>query len=174
MKTTLYLNLLTFLLSSCSSANYSQTVNQVEINKFMGKWFVIAGRFTFMEDGAHNAVETYRWNEKDKFIEIDFQFNKDAFDGELKKIPQKAFVENKDTNAYWKVQPFWPLKFDYYVIALDKNYQWTAIGVPSTNYLWIMHRNWKVSDEELKKIVKVVQEANYPTENIERLPQEWD
>lgn len=140
----------------------------------MGKWYVIAGRFTFMEEGAHNAIEKYSWNEKEKYIDIDFHFRKDKFDGELKEIPQKAFIENTKTNAYWKVQPFWPLKFDYYVVALDKDYKWTAIGVPSTKYLWIMHRDWKVSDEELKRIVKVVQEAKYPVEKIERLPQKWD
>ena len=87
MKTTLYLSLLTFLLSSCSSANYSQTVNQVELNKFM-EMVCDSEPFYLMEEGAHNAVETYRWNEKDKFIEIDFQFNKDAFDGELKKFSE--------------------------------------------------------------------------------------
>jgi apolipoprotein D and lipocalin family protein len=140
----------------------------------MGKWYVIAGRFTFMEDGAHNAIENYTWNEKEQFVDIDFTFHKDSFDGELKRVGQKGFIINKKSNAYWKVQPFWPLKFDYYVVALDEEYKWTAIGVPSTNYLWIMHREWDVSEEELKKIVEALQKVKYPVKDIVRLPQKWN
>lgn len=43
---------------------YKKTVDLVDIDRFMGKWYVIASRPTFLEEGAHNAIETYTWNNK--------------------------------------------------------------------------------------------------------------
>lgn len=157
----------------CSSVKYDKTVDQVDLKRFMGKWYVIAGRFTSFEDGAHNAIEDYTWNDKEERIDIDFNYREDSFNGEYKSIPQKAFIFNKTTNAHWKVQPFWPLKFDYFVIALDKEYKWTAIGVPSTKYLWIMHRDWNISKEQLAEMTEAVKNAGYPITDLERLPQKW-
>ena len=60
---------------SCSHLNYNKTVSKVEIDKFMGKWFVIAGKFTFLEKEAYNSVEIYHWNKNENRIDIDFKFN---------------------------------------------------------------------------------------------------
>ena len=105
MKLILLMPLLLLFLG-CAGMNYQRTVDRIEIDEFMGKWYVIAGRFTFMEDGAHNAVEEYTWNERKQRIDINFYFNKDSFKGPIKKIPQKGWIENKKTNATWKVSPF--------------------------------------------------------------------
>ncbi len=132
-----------------------ETVANVNLDRFMGKWYVIAGRFTFVEKGAHNAIEIYTYNQKKQRIDIAFTFRKDSFNGKLKSLPQKAWIINKKTNAHWKVRPFWPLKFDYLVLALDPNYQWVAIGVPSQKYLWIMARTPHFSevDQVLSQLV---------------------
>ena len=122
------------IVSSCSSTGYYKTVDKVELQKFMGDWYVLAGRFTFLETKVHNAVEKYSWNEKENRIDVDFTYNKGSLTGEKKTLPQKAWIENSATNAHWKVSPLWPLKFDYLVIDLASDYSWTAIGVPSQNY----------------------------------------
>lgn len=165
---------LSFLaLAGCASMKFEKTVENIDLQKFMGQWYVWAGRTTFLEEGAHNAVEIYTWNEAEKRIDIEFRFNQNAFDGPPKRIPQKAWIHNSATNAHWKVRPFWPLKFDYLVIALGGNYEWTAIGVPSGRYLWIMGRKPHVSDSELKSIVDQVGGLGYPTQDVSRIPQQW-
>lgn len=164
--------LLLFFLMGCSSMKYTKTVDYVDIDKFMGQWYVIAGRFTFLEEGAHNAVENYKWNYKEKRIDISFTFNKDRFDGKIKSIPQKGWVYNEKTNAHWKVSPFWPLKFDYLVIALADDYSWTAVGVPSGKYLWIMAKKNQLADKELEQIVRKINSQGYPTKAIIKVPHE--
>ena len=129
--------ILTFI-GGCSGMEYNRTVDYIDLDKFMGKWFVIAGRVTFLEKGAYNPIEQYTFNSEKNRIDIDFSFNKDSLSGPKKNIPQKAWVHNKETNAHWKVSPFWPLKLDYLVILNDENYEWTVIGVPSQRYLWLM------------------------------------
>ncbi len=165
--------LLTIFSSSCSSSSYEATVEHVDLNRFMKKWYVIAGRFTFLEKGAHNAIEKYEYNTQKKRIDISFSFNKDGFEGPLKDIPQKGWIENTQTNAYWTVSPFWPLKFDYLVIALEENYSWTAIGVPSGKYLWIMSDRWNWTDEEINQVLEKLSKIGYPVNDIVRIPQKW-
>lgn len=167
-------SLFVLLFSACASGNYQRTVSSVDLDRFMKKWYVIAGRFTRMENGAHNAVEEYKYNEKEERIDINFYFNKDSFTGEVKRIPQKAWVENSKTKAHWKVSPFWPLKFDYLVIALADDYSWTAIGVPNQKYLWIMADRPDLSDEELNSILLKVKAVEYSVKDIVRIPQKWN
>lgn len=154
----------------CSSMNYTKTVSSVDMEKFMGKWYVIGGRFTYFEKGAHNAIEKYVWNEKENRIDISFTFNADSFDGKVKSIPQKGWIHNAKTNAHWKVSPFWPLKFDYLVIALAEDYSWTAIGVPNGNYLWIMAKDKNLSDQTFEAIIDELNKNKYPTQDIIKVP----
>lgn len=150
--------------------NYQKTVSKVDLQKFMGKWYVIAGRFTFLEKDVHNGVETYKWNEKEQRIEIGFTYNQGSFNGPEKSIPQKGWVYNLDSKAHWKVSPFWPLKFDYLVIDLAPDYSWTAIGVPNGNYLWIMTREKQVDKKLLPEILERLAKNGYPIQDVVEVP----
>lgn len=152
---------LSLLISSCSTAPFVDTATNVNLNKFMGTWYVLAGRFTFLEKDVFNGVEIYTWNEKENRIDVDFTFNKGSFDGEKKSIPQKAWVENTDTNAHWKVSPFWPLKFDYLIVDVAEDYSWTAIGTPSQKYLWIMARDPQNAKAVIKTVVQRLNKKRY-------------
>ncbi len=162
---TLAVIMLSMIFSSCSP-KYDKTVDKVDRDRFMGDWYVMAGRFTALESDVYNSIETYSWNTKEERIDVDFRFNKGGFNGELKKYPQKAWIVSEN-NARWKVQPFWPLKFDYSVIALDPDYRWTAIGVPNQKYLWVMSKDPKFTREETDAVLKKLKDGGYDTSSIE-------
>jgi len=145
----------------------------VEIQKFMGPWYVLAGRFTMFEKDVHNALETYTWNEKENQIDIGFTYNKGSLEGEIKSIPQTGWIENTTTNAHWKVRPLWPLKLDYLIVDLADDYSWTAIGVPDQDYLWIMARDWKNPEPIIAEAVKRLQAKGYRADNLVRVPHQW-
>lgn len=166
--------LTTLLMGACSNMSYKKTVNNLDIQRFMGKWYVIAARATIFENGAHNSVENYFWNDREKRIDVDFTYRKDSFDGKLKRITQKAWIYNEKTKAHWKVQIIWPFKLDYIVVDIDENYQWVVVGVPSESYAWIMSRDWKMSDEQLNQIKQRLDNLGYSTKDISIVPQKWD
>lgn len=159
-----------FWFTSCSSTGYRNTVDKVDLPKFMGDWYVLAGRFTFLEKQVHNALERYTWNDKENRIEIDFTYNKGSLTGEKKSLPQKGWIENKNTNAHWKISPLWPFKFDYLVLDLADDYSWTAIGVPNQSYLWIMARSTKNAEATIKEATSRLQAKGYNVENIVVVP----
>ena len=60
-------------LAGCATPAPMPTVERVELDRFMGDWYVIASIPTFIEHGAHNAVESYRL-EADGTIATTFTF----------------------------------------------------------------------------------------------------
>ena len=165
------LSVITFLsIGSCTHAHNYKTVDHLDRDRFMGSWYIQAGRFTPLEKEVTNGVETYTWNENKQRIDINFSYNKGDFSGPLKKIPQKGYIENTQSNAHWKVSPIWPLKFDYLVIALDPDYQWTAIGVPDQKYLWVMTRDPQFSKEHLEQVLKKIESNGYRVDNLTYVP----
>ncbi|MBF88786.1 MAG: hypothetical protein CMG75_03835 [Candidatus Marinimicrobia bacterium] len=149
--------------------NKLQPVEYVDLDKFMGDWYVIANIPTWIEKGAHNALEQYFWNDKG-YIDVIFSFNQDSFSGTPKKLTQKAYIYNKKTNAEWRIQPFWPLKLPYLVIDLDEEYSYTVIGYPSRKFLWIMSRSKSLNEEILSKIYEKLNAQGYDTSLIQQVP----
>ncbi len=164
---TLFSLLFLIITMGCSSVSYKKTAKDVDLQKFMGTWNVQAGRFTFLERDVHNGKEIYTWNEKEQRIDIEFTYNKGSLDGDVKSVPQKGWVHNKKTNAHWKVSPFWPLKFDYLIIYLSEDKNWTAIGVPSQSYLWVMSREKNPTREKVDEVLETVKKLGYDTSSIE-------
>ena len=169
-----YFYLMSVLFLGCTSTGtYMKTVDKVDIQKFMGDWYVLAGRFTPLEKNVHNALESYTWNVEKNRIDIGFTYNKGDFDGKLKSIPQKGWIEDQISKAHWKVSPLWPFKFDYLIVDLAEDYSWTAIGVPSQNYLWIMARDWQDQDSIVAEAVKRLNAKGYKTTDLILVPHKW-
>jgi apolipoprotein D and lipocalin family protein len=139
----------------------------------MGSWYVAAGRLTMFEKDVNNAVETYHYDEKSKIIDIDFSYRQGSPDGKEKKIPQTGKIVEGSQNAHWKVSPFWPLKFDYLIIALAEDYSWVAVGVPDQKYLWIMTRETQANQEKVDQIIKQLKSIGYNVADIKNVPQKW-
>ena len=150
-----------------------QTVSYVDIDRFMGKWYVIASIPTWFEKGATNAIENYRKN-PDGTIHVRFTYHKDHPEGSLKKMTQKAYVIDQETKAHWKIRPLWPFLFDYLVIDLEESeYQYTMIGRPNKANLWIMARTPSLPDAVYQKLIKKAGDAGYDISEIEKVPQSW-
>ena len=119
------------------------------------------------EDFMVEILDSY--NQQEKKIEIDFQYNKDSLQGEENRVPQVGWIYNEQTNTHWKISPLWPFKFDYLILDLDKDYQWTVIGVPNQKYIWVMARSPVMSDESLKRILSATENAGYNIQNVKRI-----
>ena len=169
MKSTIII-LFALLTIGCSTHQPIKTADYVEINRFMGKWYVIANIPTFIEKNAFNAVETYRQNE-DGTIATTFQYNKGGFDGELVEYHPVGTIVDKKSNAIWKMQFIWPFKADYRVMHIDEDYSITVIGRTKRDYVWIMARTPEVSDEMLQKMLEIVQQAGYDPNQVQIVPQ---
>jgi len=153
---------------------YSQleTVDYVDIEKFMGDWYVIANIPTFIEKRATNAIESYQLNDKGE-VETTFTFYQDSPQGKRKKYSPKGFIYNTETNAEWRMQFLWPIKMPFLIIDLDKDYSYTVIGVPNRKYVWIMSREPSINSDIFDNIINKLKKVGYDTSQIKTIKQEW-
>lgn len=165
-------------LFSCQTGPYqmpkdikNQVVENVDIKRFMGDWYVISSIPTPFEKGVYNGLETYTWNEEKERIDVSFTYRKDGFNGPKKEITQKGWVEDPVGKAHWKVQPLWPFKLDYLVIDLAEDYSYTTVGVPDKSYVWIMARRPTMDPETYRKAVKRIEELGYKLDDLKKVPQ---
>lgn len=157
-----------------ASAGYRHlTVDKVDLDRFMGKWYVIASIPTWFERHASNAVETYTQKE-DGTIHVSFTYRHKTPSGKQKKMTQKAYVVDKKTSAHWKIRPLWPFLFDYLIIDLDTaQYEYTIIGRPNKENVWIMARKPQISEALYQDLVAKAVEAGYDASQIKKVTQEW-
>lgn len=166
---TLSAGLISMLIVACSNQPPMATVDYVDLEKFMGDWYVIASIPTFIEQGAHNPIESYSLD-ADGTIATTFSFNADAFDGEKKIYRPRGFVKDRQSNAVWGMQFVWPIKADYRVVYLDKDYQHTVIGRNSRDYVWVMARTPQISVKAYDELVSFVVSLGYDIDKLVRPP----
>ena len=149
-----------------------KTVDEVDLDRFMGPWYVIANIPTFLEKEAYNPVETYRLND-DGTIATNFSFRKGGFDGKAKEYNPKGFVLDTDSNALWGMRFVWPIKADYRIVYLNDDYTQTVVGRQARDYVWIMARTPTISDQDYDQLVDFVESLGYDITKLHRAPQRW-
>lgn len=161
-------------LGACAAAVHRPitTVAHVDLRRFMGDWYVIANIPTFIERGAHNAVESYALN-ADGTVATEFSFNAGGFDGKRKVYRPTGYVEDRRSNAVWGMMFVWPFKSEYRVIWLDADYTQTVIGRSERDYVWIMARTPSIPDEDYKKLLRYLADEGYDIGKLQRVPQDW-
>ena len=158
------------LISGCQTLKPIHTVEYVDLNRFMGDWYVIANIPTFIEKDAYNAIESYRLDD-DGTVATTFRFNKGSLDGPLKEYHPRGFIRDRKSNAVWGMQFVWPFKAEYRIIFLADDYSKTVIGRSKRDYVWIMAREPAISDEEYDAILSFLQDQGYDIKKLQKVPQ---
>jgi apolipoprotein D and lipocalin family protein len=161
---------LTLMLTACSSTPGIPTACSVDLQRFMGDWYVIANIPTSMERGAHNAVESYRLDE-DGSIATTFTFQ--AIRGDEKVMRPRGFVRDPASNAVWGMQFIWPIKAEYLIAHVDADYSETIIARSRRDYVWIMARSPTLADADYDRLARMVADLGYDTSKLVKVPQRW-
>lgn len=160
------------LLAGCAVSPDKVTVPvapAVDLQRFMGPWYVVGVIPTAIETEAYNAVESYALN-TDGTIRTTFTFNKGALDGPRKQYNPKGFVVPGTNNAIWGMRFVWPIKAEFVISHLDADYSETIIARSARDYVWIMTRSPKISAERYAQLVDRVRAMGYDVAKLRRVP----
>jgi apolipoprotein D and lipocalin family protein len=161
------------LLSGCAAKLPPlKPVAVVDIQRFMGDWYVIANIPTWIEKGAHNAVESYRLDE-DGTIMTTFTFREGSFDSPVKTYKPRGFVLPATGNAAWGMQFVWPIKAEYLITYLNDDYTRTIIARNKRDHAWIMARTPSIPEEDYAGLVAELAAQGYDTARLQKVPQRW-
>jgi apolipoprotein D and lipocalin family protein len=154
-----------FLVNGCSSVPTKsspelQVVPHVDIERYMGKWYEIALYPNWFEKGCFRSTAFYEKLE-DGQIKVTNQCRMNGPDGELNEAIGKATIADSKTNAKLKVQFFWPFKGDYWIIDLDRDYQYAIVSEPNRQYLWILSRSPNMDVQTLESLNEKIRSKGF-------------
>ena len=166
--------LLTVLaLSACQTRTYPPLLRaqSVDIDRFMGPWYVIACIPSLIERHDFNAVESYR-RAPDGRILTTFTFNDGGFDGPSKAYHPVGTVTPGTRGTVWGMQFVWPIRADYRVMYVAADYSQTVIGREKRDYAWIMARTPAIPDADYRRLSALLAAQGYDITLLRQVPQQ--
>ncbi len=147
-----------------------RTVAYVDLDRYLGRWYVIANIPYYLEKGKVASYDTYAKRPDGRLDNI-FTFRKGGFDAPEKSWHGIAWVTNPTSNAEWKVRFVWPLTSTYLVLELDPDYRWAVVGTPNRKLLWILARDRRLSAADYEHILGLLVAQGYDRNAIVPVPQ---
>lgn len=136
----------------------TQTVNSLDVSRFMGKWYEIARYEHRFERGMTHVTAEYTLLPEGKIRVV----NRGLKKGKAKEIVGKAKQPApEDYPGRLKVSFFLWFYADYYVLDVDADYRYAIIGSSSDKYLWILSRTPQLSPTILDKLLKKIEARGY-------------
>lgn len=150
--------------ASGSNPSEVQVVKEVDLNRYVGKWYEIALiPVWFQKDCDSGSTAEYSLAEGG-WINVTNRCC--TREGEWKEANGRAWVIDKDCPAklkvgFFSVLGFWPFKGDYWIIDLDPDYRYVVIGHPGRNLGWILSRTPELPPGILNGIAERLTQNGY-------------
>jgi apolipoprotein D and lipocalin family protein len=159
-------------LSGCLGMPKSVTsVNDFELDKYLGKWYEIARLDHSFERGMEQVTAEYSLREDGGVQVKNRGFSKKS--NKWSEAEGKAFFVGKSRHGYLKVTFFGPFYGSYVVFELDKDqYQYAFVSGPNISYLWLLSRTPTVDEDLLSRFIEKAQNLGFETEKIIYVNQE--
>ena len=146
-------------------------VKELNIQKYLGTWYEIARNDHSFERGLVGVTANYSMRDDGKIKVINSGY-KNSLEGEFSQAVGKAKIP--DLNNYpakLKVSFFLFFYGDYYVMELDKDYQWAVIGSSSDKYLWILNRKPQMEEKLYNELLNKIQKRGYDVSKLIKVEQ---
>jgi apolipoprotein D and lipocalin family protein len=138
-------------------------VCNVHLERYLGTWYEIARFPHSFEKGLENVTATYNLKSDGKIEVINAGFK----NGKKSVAKATAWIPDESCNGKLLVSFFRPIKSEYKIIKLDKeNYSFAVITSSTKNYLWILSREPKISEELYNDLISFVSSKGFDTSNI--------
>lgn len=144
-------------------------VGYVDLDRYMGRWYLIANIPYFAERGNLAPFVDYSLR-KDGIVDDRYtaltEFGKKPF-------VKNGFIEilNPITNAEGRITFLPPIWQEYSVLYMDADYRYSLIGHPSRNYCWLFSREPSMPDEIYHAMLAVLAANRFDTSRVLRIPQ---
>lgn len=161
-------------LSGCTApldgSSSLEVVANVDVERYMGKWYEIAKYPNSFQDGCYAVTAEYELRDNGTVSVLNTC--READGRTLKsQIEGFATVADKSTNAKLTVYFFYPFGAPYWIIELDENYQYAVVGDPTRRFLWILSRTPALDPAIYEGILQRLPEKGYDPARLEPTPQ---
>jgi apolipoprotein D and lipocalin family protein len=142
-----------------------RTVEQVDLERYLGRWYEIARYPNRFQEGCQATTATYTLRD-DGDITVVNACREGGVDGPERTAEGKAWVVDERTRAKLKVRFFWPFSGDYWIIDLGPDYEYAVVGDPELEYLWILAREPQLDAAVLDGILARLEAQGYDRKRL--------
>jgi apolipoprotein D and lipocalin family protein len=147
------------------SADPVKTVSQVDLQKYLGKWYEIYRLPNWFEDTDCITVTAEYSPLPDNQISV---LNSCQKQDKLKQAHGIAKIADTQTNAKLKVSFFRPFYGDYWILDLASDYSWVLVGEPSGKYFWILARDRHLPPQLEEQLLQKAERLGYLRKDLIR------
>jgi apolipoprotein D and lipocalin family protein len=164
--------LVALLLAGCVTSKQSLPVPvaTVDLDRYMGRWYVISHTPYFLEKGKVASYDTYA-RRPDGTLTNDFTFREETVDGPEKTWKGTARVIDPVSNAVWKVSFLWPISVTLKILALDPDYRWAVVSNNDGSLLWVLARERQMPAATYATILADLNARNLAADTLQLVPQ---
>lgn len=141
------------------------TVQELDLDRYLGKWYEIARFDHSFERGLVGATANYSLREDGKIKVLNTGY-KDSFDGKFNQAEAKAYRPDENYPGALRVSFFLFFYSDYWVLDLDEDYTFALVGSKSSKYLWILSRTPEMAPADLQRVLNKAVSLGYNTGNL--------
>ncbi len=167
------ISLATGLCAGCASTPHSgdvlKTAEHVNVEHFMGRWYVISSIPNSSEQGRVGPYVEYA-QLTDHRINQTYYFHQTDFDHPLENKQEIGTITDIQSNATWKTRFGQALTADFRILYVDPEYRYAVIGQPSRDYAWILARDRYISDDDYQVLTNVLTERGYDITRVLKIP----
>ena len=159
------------LLAGCTAAPPRDLppLAEVDLQRFMGSWFVIANIPYWLEEGKVATRDEYSLR-PDGRITNEYVFRR-SIDRPEERWEGVATVQPDSGGARWSVQFVWPLSADLEVLEVDAEYQWALLSNPKRNMAWLFSREAAMDGARYAELVERFRRHGVDPAALKRVPQ---
>ncbi len=145
----------------------------VDLDRYAGRWYVIANIPYFAENGNVGSYFDVSFQPGGKLTDVYNAHSKD-FTTPLTSFTMGGYVVPGTGNARWRETPFWPLYLSYLVLYVDPDYQYALVGYPGRGYGWVFARQPVIDDTTYKLLLNRLRDQGYDISQFRRVAQTPD
>jgi apolipoprotein D and lipocalin family protein len=165
------LGCLAALLGGCAATQLPvRTVTHLDLNRYLGSWYVIANIPYLLEKGKVASYDTYSMRPDGRMNNV-FTFRQGSFAAPEKSWHGVAWVVNRESKAEWRVRFLWPFYSTYLVLELDPEYRWAVVATPGHKLLWVLARSRQLDEGTYTQILQRIASQGYDTNRLSVVPQ---
>lgn len=145
-------------------------VPDVDLARYLGKWFEIARLPARFERKCAGNVTAEYTLKREGIVQV-VNACREA-NGHQRKAKGIAKLQHPNgPTSKLKVRFFWPFYGKYWILDVDRQYQWALVGVPDRRYLWILSLSPHLSTDTYTRILAKARELGFDVSRVQRTKQ---
>mgnify|MGYP006176380307 CR=1 FL=1 len=147
-----------------------QRAQVVDLQRFMGTWYVIGRVPNPIERGHVASVNQFRLR-GDQKVSITYRY-RDGFSEPQQELTVRASVDEKSGNHNWRTWFYKIVPTHTRVLEVAPDYSWAMLGYPGREMAWIFARQPDMDKELYKELAtRLRDEYGVNTDKLKRVPQ---